>query len=60
MRARPSPRLPCRLPRRERPRPPDSRAACHVVNGLAQAAALISAVVDIAAAPLELLFFSSP
>jgi putative membrane protein len=30
------------------------------VNGLAQAAALISAVLDIAAAPLELLFFSSP
>ena len=30
------------------------------MNGLAQAAALISAVVYIAAAPLELFFFSSP
>jgi hypothetical protein len=29
------------------------------MNGLAQAAALISAVVYIAAAPLELFFFSS-
>jgi uncharacterized membrane protein len=30
------------------------------MNGLAQAAALISAVIYIAAAPLELFFFSSP
>jgi putative membrane protein len=30
------------------------------MNGLAQAAALVSAVVYIAAAPLELFFFNSP
>jgi hypothetical protein len=37
--------------------------SCHVdhaMTGLAQAAALISAVVYIAAAPLELFFVSSP
>jgi putative membrane protein len=39
---------------------PESRHVGHAMNGLAQAAALISAVVYIAAAPLELFFFSSP